>query len=63
MSLWKDIQARLGKEEEPGCTDLDLGRKLEGWNSIHFTDGDTEALGGTRTMGKNLVEWGWDSGA
>lgn len=58
----EDTRARWEEEGEPGCTDLGLGRKLAGWNSAHFTDRSTEALGGTRTAGKNLEERGWDSG-
>lgn len=55
MSLWNDTEARCG-EGETGCTDEDLGRMLEGWNSAHFTDGSIEALGRTKTVGKNLEE-------
>lgn len=29
----------------------------------NFTDGDTEALGGTRTVGENLEERDWHLGA
>lgn len=61
MSLWNDTQARWG-EGETGCTEEDLGRMLEGWNSAHFTDGGIEALGRTKTVGKNLEERDWYSG-
>lgn len=34
MSLWNNTQARVGEEQELGCTDLGLGRKQGGWNSL-----------------------------
>lgn len=53
---------KVGEKGEPGCTDLDLGKEAGRLElSAHFTDGGTEAPGGTRTMGKNLEERGWDS--